>query len=511
MKPSVDPIISQDDDMAAVEPAKLDGADAYSKPTQEQIDFSTTLQQKALSEAQVLEAAKASDKAFDKANAKGKVTLGAIVAVSAAVTVLVGLVAFGAMPRIMQQQTLLADTKKQMSEAPSVSVITAQPGAATEEFTLPGSTEAIQDAPIYARVNGYLHKRYVNIGDKVKAGQLLADIDTPEIDQQVSAAESNVQQATAAVESAREVLKRNQASAASAAANVRKGETDLQFYSKEVTRYQELADQGAISLEARDSRTQEYNAGVANLDSLRGVERGSAASINSAKAAVSVAASALNVAKAQLSQIQATRSFKNVTALFDGVVIKRNVDAGALVTSGSNNSNAVLFEIAKTDVLRVFVNVPEQYVPYIHANQQAHLRFQEYPGRDFTGIVTNVAGGLDSTSKTLQVEIHVNNGKHELMPGMYAKVSFQSKSAVPLPIIPATTLQTKPDGSFIYVVDAQNRAHMRRLEIGRDLGGQFEVASGVNAGEKVVVHPPDDLVDGMLVQAVPVPVTPVVK
>lgn len=518
MKPPVEPILSADEESANIDPVTAESSkveagnvnaartNEQAKSAEEQVDFSTTLQQKALAEAKILEAANAASKADSKAGTKGKISGGTVIAIALVIGILIGMLAFGALPRLKQQETLVTETKKQISEAPSVSVVVAQPGAAIEEFTLPGSTEAIQDAPIYARVNGYLHKRYVNIGDQVKAGQLLADIDTPEIDQQVSAAESNVQQATAAVESAREVLKRNQAAATSAAANVRKGETDLQFFSKEVKRYQELADQGAVSLEARDARAQEYNAGVASLDALRGVERGSAASINSAKAAVSVADSALNVAKAQLKQIVATRSFKNVTALFDGVVIKRNVDAGALVTSGSNNSNAVLFEIAKTDVLRVFVNVPEQYVSFIHVNQVAHLRFQEYPGRDFSGTVTNVAGGLDPASKTLQVEIHLNNANHALMPGMYAKVSFQSKSEIRLPIIPATTLQTKPDGSFIFVVDEQNRAHLRRMEIGRDLGGQFEVSSGVTAGERVIVHPPDDLVDGMLVRAVPVTV-----
>ena len=337
------------------------------------------------------------------------------------------LLACGALPKIMQRQALDSHSKTETSEALPVSVVVAQPGAAVEEFTLPGATEAIQDAPIYSRVNGYLAKRYANIGDHVVAGQVLADIDTPEVDQQVQGAVSAVAQAKANVVGARETLKRSAAALQSASANVRKGKTDLQFYTAEVSRYTELASEGAISLESRDSKTQDYNGGMATLDSLRNQERAARAQMESSRAAVDMNESALKVAQAQLSQVQATQSFKQVRALFDGVVTKRNVDAGALITSGSNDSNSVLFEIAKTDVLRLFVYVPEQYVPYIREGQTTLLNFQEYPKHDFTGTVTNISGGLDPATKTLQVEIHVPNADHQLMPGMYAKVRFQAQ------------------------------------------------------------------------------------
>jgi RND family efflux transporter MFP subunit len=428
-----------------------------------------------------------------------------IISIIVLALIFVGLVAFGGLPRFFQHEILVQHTKKQLSDTMSVSVTLAQPGSAVEQFTLPGSTEAIQDAPIYARVNGYLHKRYVSIGDKVKAGQILADIEVPEIDQQVAAAESGVIQAEAALVNAQEALKRADFGAVTAAANVRKGRTDMQFYTAEVGRYTQLATEGAVSMETRDAQIQAYHGGKAVLDSLHGAESGAQAAVKSAKAAVNQADAALNMAKANLSQVEATRSFRNVTALFDGVVTKRNVDAGALITSGSNNSNAVLFEIAKTDILRVFVYVPEQYVPFIHEKQEAFLEFQEYPGKNFVGTVTNVSGGLDPTSKTLQVEIHVPNDQHLLMPGEYAKVHFQAPSAVRLAVVPATVLQTRADGAYVYTVDAQNRVHMNKLEIGRDLGGHLEVFKGVKTGDKVIVNPPDDVRDGMLVVPVMAP------
>lgn len=422
------------------------------------------------------------------------------------VVVLLGLIAFGALPRVFQQQALIQDTKKQNSEFRSVSVVIAQPGAAVEEFVLPGSTQAIQVASIYARVNGYLDQRFANIGDNVSAGQVLATIDTPEIDQQVQAADSAVQQASAQVENAKESQLKAQADMRTVAANVRKGQTDLQFYTAEVKRYTGLAKQGAVSLEDRDSHIQQYNGAVATLESLTEAERSARATFNSAAAAVRASQSALDTTKAQAKQVAATRSFKKVTAPFSGIVTKRNVDAGALITSGSNNSNAILFEVAKTDMLRVFVYVPEQYVPYVHRGEKAFLNFPEYPRQDFEGTVTNVSGGLDETSKTLQVEIHVPNQNHVLMPGMYAKVRFQAPSKIRLPVVPASTLQTRADGSFVYIVDNDNIVHMHKLEVGRDLGGQFEVAKGVDTGDKVIVSPQDTIRDGLKVEPVLAPV-----
>ncbi|MFN8658868.1 MAG: efflux RND transporter periplasmic adaptor subunit [Candidatus Obscuribacterales bacterium] len=412
------------------------------------------------------------------------------------------LLLFGALPRIMQQQDLLHHSHSQLAQNPSVAFVVAQSSPAVEEFTLPGSTEAIQEASIYARVNGYLHKRYVNIGDHVRAGQILADIDTPELDQQVQQAASAAEQAAANVDNAREALKKSQADAISAEANVRKGRTDLQFQNAQVKRYTQLAGEGAVSLEDRDSHVQAYNAALATLDSLVQAHKAAAANVDSSKASVHVAEAASNAAKASLQQIQATRSFKSVTALFDGIVTQRNVDAGALITAGSATNNQVLFNIAKTDVLRVFVYSPEEYVTHMHVGDKALLSFQEYPARDFVGEVSHVAGGLNTDSKTLQVEIHVPNSDHKLMPGMYAKVRFQSPSEVRLPIVPATTVQTRAEGSFIYTVDADNKVRMHKVEVARDLGGQLEIARGLTIGDRVIVNPADDIQNGAQVTPV---------
>ena len=422
-----------------------------------------------------------------------------------AFVLLCALVAFGAIPRLVQQKQLASHTQSMLAQDVPVSVTIAQPGADTQEFILPGSTQAIQDALIYARVNGYIRSRYVDIGDRVHAGQILAYIDTPELDKQVQAAESAVKQAQSSLENTREALAKAEADLKTAEANTRKAITDLAFYTLEVGRYKRLSDLGAVSLEDSDSRTQAYQAGQANLEAMKAATRSSQAGVNSAKAAVRVANAALDAAQAQCEQYEATRSFKKVRALFDGIVTQRNVDAGALVTSGSNSTNTVLFEIAKTDVLRIFVYVPEQYVPYIQNGEKALINVQEYPGAKFAGKVTHVAGGLDPTSKTLQVEIHVQNASHKLLPGMYARVCFQAPTRFRPVILPATCVKTRAEGCFVYTVDSKKKVHLHKIEIGRDLGGLFEITSGINAGDKAIVSPADDIHDGLEVKPVLAP------
>lgn len=416
------------------------------------------------------------------------------------------LIVFGAMPRLTQQKDLVSHTQAQLTRTRSVSVVVAQPGPPIEEFTLPGNTRALNDATIYARVDGYLRIRYVDIGDLVRKGQVLAEIDTPELDQQVQAAKSAIEQSAANLDNAKQALEKAEADVRTASANEEKATTDLEYFKTELGRYNGLAKEGAASIEERDTRKQAYDGGLANLEALKSTEKSARASVNSARAAVHVAEAAMNAAKYQYEQYQATRSFRKVTAPFDGIITKRNVDNGSLITSGSNSSNTLMFEVADMNQLRVWVNVPEQYVSYMKVGQQAKLNYQAYAGRDFIGTVSNVSGGVDTTSKTLQVEIDVPNKDHSLLPGEYASVRFQTPAKIRLASVPATTAQTRADGTFAYTIDDQNRVHMHKLEIGRDLGGQIEAVKGIVPGDKVIVSPPDDLQEGMAVTPVMAPV-----
>jgi RND family efflux transporter MFP subunit len=252
-------------------------------------------------------------------------------------------------------------------------------------------------------------------------------------------------------------------------------------------------------LESRDQWVQNYTGGVAGLEAAASAQKSAEAAVKSARAAIHVAESAMHAAQSQRDQYKATRSFRNVTASFDGFITKRNVDAGALITAGSNTNNGILFDVAKTDILRIFVNVPEQYVPDIEVGQQAICSFQSFPGKDFVGRVSNIAGGLEADSKTLQVEIMLDNAQHKLLPGMFAQVMFHAPSQNRVAVVPASCVQTRTTGAFIYTVDSTNHVHQRVIEIGRDLGGRVEIARGLTQGDKVIVSPSEDVVDDKLV------------
>jgi RND family efflux transporter MFP subunit len=215
-----------------------------------------------------------------------------------------------------------------------------------------------------------------------------------------------------------------------------------------------------------------------------------------------VAESGLEVARSNRGSIAATRGFRDVTAPFDGIVTARNVDPGTLISSGSNTSNTMLFSIAKTDVLRIYVYVPEQYISEVRVGEKAAITVEAYPKDEFVGTVAYVAGGVDPTSRTLQVEIHVPNQNHRLLPGMYAQVHFRAPSTQRLPIIPGSALQVVADGNFVYTIDSQNRAHLNKVQISRDMGADEEILSGISVGDRVIVSPPDDLVDGAVVNPV---------
>jgi RND family efflux transporter MFP subunit len=426
-----------------------------------------------------------------------------IVAVSALIIAIVA----GALPKFFQEQTLISKKKQQLLAPPSVSYVVATPAPPLEEFVLPGSTQAIVDAPIYARVNGYLSERYANIGDVVHAGQVLADIDTPELDKQVQAAEDNVRQAKANLDTAKEALSKAESDARAASANVQKSKTDMAFTDVEYKRYQLLSKQGAVSMEDRDNRLTAYNGAAATLQALLMQEKSAQASVRSATAAVRVAKAAMESAQSQHDQQAATQSFKKVRAQFDGVVVARNVDKGALITSGSNTDNTQLFEVAKTDVLRIFAYVPEQFVSFVHMGQEATLTFQAFPDKQFKGTVAYIAGGLDPASRTLQVEIHVANPDHNLMPGMYVQVHFQAKTDMHQPVVPASAIQTRADGTYVCAIDNENRVHRTTVTIGRDLGGKLEISKGLAVGDRVIISPSDDIIDGVLINPVPVPTT----
>jgi RND family efflux transporter MFP subunit len=348
----------------------------------------------------------------------------------------------GIVPRVRARTALRNETNQLAVPA----VIVAQPkkSAPAQEIILPANVQAFKDAPIYARTNGYLKRWYVDIGGRVKAGQLLAEIDTPEVDQQLH-------QATADVSTA---------------------EANMHLSEITATRYQGLLKSDSVSQQDADNAAGDFAAKKAIVQS----------------------------AQANLRRLQELQSFEKIYAPFDGVITARNTDIGQLINSGSSTgTKSELFHIAAPGRLRVYVNVPQIYSQAAKPGLKADLTLDEFPGRRFAGTLVRTADAIDTASRTLLVEIEVNNPTGELFTGSYAAVHLKLPGNISTYTIPVNTLLFRSEGLRVAVV-RDNKADLIPVTLGRDFGSDVEVLVGLTGDENLVVNPPDSLVSGQPVR-----------
>ncbi|MBV9912971.1 MAG: efflux RND transporter periplasmic adaptor subunit [Sinobacteraceae bacterium] len=337
---------------------------------------------------------------------------------------------------------------RQTNEQAIPMVIVQHPAASpdTQELVLPGSVQAFVEAPIYARTSGYLKSWYTDIGARVQKGQALAEIDTPEVDQQ---------------------LRQAQADLATARANSRLAQSTNE-------RWQGLLANHAVSQQDADTRAGEAAATKATA-----------------------ASAAANVAR-----LQELESFKHVVAPFDGVVTARNTDIGALITAGQG-AGASLFRVADTRKLRVYVQVPEPYAGLMKPGLEVQLHFNEHPAHDYSATLVRTAEALDPAARTLQVELQEDNSRGELFPGAYTEAHFKLPGNTGSVQVPATALIFRAEGLQVAVLGASNRIHLRTIAEGRDFGTSVEVLSGLSHDDQVVINPPDSLSEGAEVRIAP--------
>jgi len=389
----------------------------------------------------------------------------------ALVLVLALALAAGLLPKLHRQQVLAAESTEAQAAKPIVPVATVTRAPAASSLTLPGTLQPVTEAPVLARASGYVKRRYADIGDRVKAGQVLAEIEAPELQQQVRQAAATLEQTRAALEQSK--------------ANLTQGLANRDLARVSAERYGRLAQRGIVSKQENDTWQAQYKAQDAAVESLR----------------KAVAAAQSNVAEAQanLGRVQEMESYLKVRAPFAGVVTLRNVDAGTLVAEG----NTMLFRVAQTGVLRVFINAPQVNASSMKPGEHAQLSFTELSGRGFGGLLTRSSGSLDPATRTLLVEVQVPNPKGELMPGMYANVTLQAARATPPLLIPSEALITRGEGATAAVVDAGGAVHFRHLQLGRDTGLELEVLDGLEEGMKVIVNPNDKVREGVVVETRP--------
>uniref|UniRef100_Q01XU5 Efflux transporter, RND family, MFP subunit n=1 Tax=Solibacter usitatus (strain Ellin6076) TaxID=234267 RepID=Q01XU5_SOLUE len=380
----------------------------------------------------------------------------------------------GYLPRQKREDVLAAESKETSSSLPLVNVSKVTRAAGRSNLVLPGNIQAVTEAPILARATGYIKKRYVDIGDRVKSGQVVADIEAPELDQQILQARAVIEQAKSSVQQADAAIQ--QARANENLAKVTAG------------RMSNLLGRGVISKQDNDTAQAQYAAQQANVQAL---EQASAA-----------ARSNVSAAEANLSRLNQLKTYQTVRAPFDGVITLRNVDTGALVNEGST----LLFRIAQTGTLRIYVNLPQSEADSIKPGQRADISIAELIGKKFTGVVTRTSNALDPATRTLLTEVQVPNSGGALMPGMYANVDLIVPRKDPPLLIPGDTLVVRADGPQVAVVQPDSTVHFTRITLGRDFGDRLEVlGGGLELGQQLAVNPSDVVREGAKVKPVAAP------
>jgi membrane fusion protein, multidrug efflux system len=343
--------------------------------------------------------------------------------------------------RANHERALAKETERET--VPTVAIVHPLAEKPDEELVLPGSLLAYEESPIYARTSGYLVRWYKDIGSRVQAGDLLAEIDTPEIDQELNQSRAARQQIVAQLELAK----------------------------ISAERWENLRKSDSVSAQEADQQTSGYKQAQANLAA----------------------------ADANVRRLEQMEGFKKVYAPFSGVLTKRNVDPGALINAGAGAAGRELFDIARVDPLRVYTSVPQAYAPYIKVGGSTTVTLQEFPGQKFSAKIARTAESIDQNTRTLLTEVDVPNRDGKLLPGSFGEVHFAVGSNVDKVTVPVNAMLFRAEGTRLAVVGADNKIQLRPINIGKDYGATLEILGGVSASDRIVINPPDSLEEGQQV------------
>jgi len=387
--------------------------------------------------------------------------------------IVVGALALGYIPRTMHAKEAEDAAQQRKSAVPDVAIYVVRPGNPRALLTLPGNIEPITEAIIYARSDGYVDKRMVDIGDHVRAGQLLAIISSPETDQELQAMKEALAQSRSDYENAK--------------AGTNEAKANLFIARVTNQRWQDLVVRNVVSQEEADQMQATYMAREANMTASQARERATQ--------------DVIHVNEARVQRLRELVSYERVVAPFPGIITARNIDVGSLVSSGSNANIPVLYKLGKIDRMRIFVDVPQSDSEYIHVGQTCSVRVRELPNRVFVATVTRFANAIDIASRTMRTEVQIDNAKSELFPGMYAEVQFDLERTKPPILIPANTLVASPAGDQVVIVK-DGVAHYQTIEVARDYGPEIEVSDGTVVGDLLVANVNDSIRDNGRVKVV---------
>ncbi len=368
----------------------------------------------------------------------------------------------GLLPRMRLWHRLETQARTERDRIPSLATAHPEVAATVVDVPLPGTTEPLLTTGIYARTDGYLKVRYVDIGDHVKAGQLLAEIASPEVDQQLSQAWATLGQGQA---------------------NVVRLQADLELAQTTLKRFVTIGV-GAVTQQEIDER---------------------AATQKTAQKAVDAAEATVRANQADVERLRELQGFERVYAPFSGIITARNVDPGSLITAGSTQVTTQLFSLAQVDTLRIFIFVPQAYAFDVRVGQSAEVTLREQPTRAFQGMVTRTAGAIDPASGTLLTEVQVPNPDGALLSGSYVTVHFKLQRSAPPLLVPGTALLIDAQGIRVAVIGPDATLHYKPVEIGRDYGDRVEILTGLEPSDVIATAVPSGLADGAKVRSTPAP------
>jgi len=371
--------------------------------------------------------------------------------VGVAVLILVVAGAMTLIGHVTHERALAKETERET--VPTVAVVHPLAEKPDEELVLPGSLLAYEESPIYARTSGYLVRWYKDIGSRVKESELLATIDTPEVDQELNQTRAARQQIVAQLELAK----------------------------ISADRWENLRKSDSVSAQEADQQTSAYKQSLANLAA----------------------------ADANVRRLEQLEGFKKVYAPFSGVLTRRNVDPGALINAGAGAAGRELFDLARVDPLRVYTNVPQAYAAYIKVGANTTVTLQEFPGEKFSAKIARTAEAIDPNTRTLLTEVDVPNKNGRLLPGSFGEVHFAGGSNVDKVTVPVNAMLFRSEGPRLALVGRDNKVQLRPINIGRDYGATLEILGGVSTGDQIIINPSDSLEDGQPVNvATPPPARP---
>jgi len=387
-----------------------------------------------------------------------------------ALAVMVAIVA-GLLPRLRREKVLEAAVASVENDKPEVFVAAARQAPVNSALELPADLQAEIETPIFARADGYLTKRYVDIGDRVKAGQVMAEIETPELDQQIDQAKATIAN--------------SKSSLVEAQSNLVLANANLKLSQKTYDRWKLLETKGTVSHQEADEKGATRDVQVAQVDA--------------AQAKIASANQMVVANEANLRRLEQLKAYSKVTAPFAGVVTSRTVDVGTLINAGNGGTSKEMFRLAQMDPMRVFVNVPQAYVSSVSPGVAVELRVRELPGQVFRARVERITGAIDPGSRSMLAIVSIPNPRGVLKAGMYTQVRFASARSLPALLIPGDALVSGGKGTQVALVDPSGVVHFRDVKIGTDLGAEVEVVSGLSVGDQVITNPSDAVHEGTAV------------